>query len=63
MILDQESSEKGNVVIVEGGLAHVICAGETPDERLPRYLDHHITCPQSAEWRQTALMQREEGGI
>lgn len=50
MILGAERVLDGNVVFVEGCRAHVICAGEMPDARLPRYLDHHATCPQAKEW-------------
>lgn len=59
MILDAEPSERGNVVLEfnphhgrqdalifkDAEMAAAIVPGE------PRYLDHHVTCPQAKEWR------------
>ena len=59
MILDESPTSDGNAVLTyepqygrkvvtvyrDAAEAERVCPGE------PRYLDHHVTCPQAKEWR------------
>ncbi len=68
MILNAEPSEDGNVVLdfrPQYGRhdASVFKDAETaktfaPNE--PRYLDHHVTCPQSKDWKAKASVHTTE---
>jgi hypothetical protein len=60
MILDAEPTPEGNVVLrhapgMDGYEALVFRDAEAARTKYPmcdRFLDHHVSCPQSKEWKQ-----------
>jgi hypothetical protein len=53
MPLDAEPADTGNVVVVNGQAIVFAGPDRIPDEyrEVPRYLSHHISCPQGRAWR------------
>ena len=58
MILDEDPLRGGNVVVIRGAdgtpKAHVYRDWEAAIEAhpcMPRYQDHHVSCPQAGDWR------------
>lgn len=54
-ILDAEPSENGNVLLLRTGRCVTLTKQEIIDETANDHphqlrLDHHVTCPQRAEW-------------
>lgn len=57
MIIDEDPVPEGNVVLetTHQGLKATVygdaAAAEEAHPGEPRYLDHHVTCPQAGDWR------------
>lgn len=47
--LDAEPNPAGNIELRQG-IAHVVTGERDPD--VQRYMPHHATCPNAADWRQ-----------
>lgn len=71
MILDEEPAAEGNVVLTftpqygrrvvtvyrNAQAAEEACPGQ------PRYLDHHVTCPQAEDWRKASEASGRSGTV